>query len=234
MAISLVYSEIFRFCGDLLLVSSRGVLINKIIQTQSVSGLSLQTQFIYLVAYIFRYLDLFSLSGKFPIKRIYNTIMKVVFLSYQVCIIFLIIGKYKNTYNKRYDNFNLPVIFGSCFALSFVLKGETFSFGNYIEEYLYTCSLLLEAVAILPQLVMIQEAGDCESMTSIFIAFLGLYRLCYVVYFILKWLAGSSIDLLLLITGVVQTALYLDFFAVYYNYVVKNSKQLLERSTRRL
>lgn len=228
MTIKSIYAEIFRYIGDALMVASRGVLVHKTMQTKSVSGLSLRTQFIYLVAYVFRYLDLLSISGHFTAKRFYNSVMKVIFISYQFYIIFLITNKYRVTYNKRYDNFNMPIIFGVCFALSFVLKGETFSIRDYIEDYLYTCSLLLETVAILPQLVMIQDAGDCESMTSLFIFLLGLYRLSYVVYFVLKWLSGGNLDLVMLITGVIQTALYLDFFAVYYNYVIKNAKQRLE------
>lgn len=215
-------SQIFRFTGDALMIASRAMLIKKIRDTSSVSGLSLQTQVIYLVAYAFRYLDIFTISGRYTPLRVYNTIMKIVFIAYQICIIFLIAVRHRGTYNRRFDNFRLPILFLAAFGVSVFVKGETFTLGSYLEEYLYTVSLILEAVAILPQLVMIQEAGDCETLTSRYILMLGLYRLNYAMYFVLKYMAGRGIDLLILITSLIQTGLYADFFAVYYRHVTKN------------
>lgn len=215
-------SQIFRFTGDALMIGSRAVLIKKIRDTNSVSGLSLQTQVIYLIAYMFRYLDIFSLGGRFSVLRIYNTVMKVVFICYQMYIVFLIAVQHRGTYNRRFDNFRLPVLFGIAFLIAPFVKGETFTLGSYLEEYLYTVSLILEAVAILPQLVMIQEAGDCETLTSRYILMLGLYRLNYAVYFVLKYMSGRGLDFLILITSLIQTGLYADFFAVYYRHVTKN------------
>lgn len=223
-------AEVLRFTADALMVGSRTIIIKKVKETRSVSGLSLQTQLIYFVAYIFRYLDLLDFSGRFTNKRIYNTVMKILFISYQAYLIYLILFPFKNTYNKRFDNFNLPVIFVVSFAISFFIKGETSSVSSYFDEYFYTCSLVLEAVAILPQLVMIQEAGDCEALTSLYILLLGLYRFFYVMYFIFNYLSGKRLDLLVIITGLVQTGLYLDFFIVYYVHVLKNMNFLKLRA----
>ncbi|KAI5172694.1 ER lumen protein retaining receptor [Pancytospora epiphaga] len=217
----LLAGKIFRFAGDALMFSSRAILIKKIIETHSVSGLSLQTQLLYLLTYFLRYLDLFVGPHHTDPLNIYNKVMKIIFIAYQVYIVYLIAVKYSSTYNKRFDVFNLPVILLGAFLISFFVKGETFSFGSYIEEYLYTASLLIETVAILPQLVMIQEAGDCETLTSHYIFLLGLYRLCYAFSFIIRYLRGKGFDVLIVATSLIQTGLYVDFFVVYYSYVMK-------------
>jgi ER lumen protein retaining receptor len=217
-------ADLFRFAGDALLIASRLVVIKKITETKSVSGLSLQTQFIYLATIIFRYIDVIHFhSTPFSKIKVYNTIMKFLFLSYQLYIIFLMLYKYKNTYSRKYDNFNIPVLFIASAVISVFVKGETSGIFDYLEEYLYTNSLILESVAILPQLVMIQEAGDCESLTSHYIFLLGLYRMVYVFYFISKKMSGSSVDSLLIVTGLIQTGLYIEFFRVYYKYVMSNA-----------
>jgi len=217
------FSQIIRTSGDIFLVASRSILLAKIFKTQSVSGLSLQTQLIYLVAYICRYLDL--VTGEKDTRNIalYLKVMKVIFLAYQVAMIYLICVKFKNTYNKRYDNFNVSVLFLVSAALSFFVKGASEGILEYVEEYAYTVSLILESVAILPQLVMLQEAGDCETMTSHYIFLLGIYRLIYVLYFVHRWINGYRV-LLMLITGIIQTGLYIDFFLVYYRQIIQKVK----------
>ena len=50
--------QIFRFIGDGLMLLSRIIMLKKIYDSKSVSGLSLKTQMLYLIVYICRYLDL--------------------------------------------------------------------------------------------------------------------------------------------------------------------------------
>lgn len=209
--------QIFRFLGDLLMVLSRAILIRKIIQTKSVSGLSLNTQILYLVSYLFRYLDLFSsFSNLNSFMKIYNILMKLLFISYQVTIIFLILVKFRNTYARRHDTFNIHVLILASLGIGILVKCRTLGFMYYFEELFYTSSLVLESVAILPQLAMIQEAGESESLTAIHIMLLGLYRLSYVIHFSLKAYSGGPVDSVLIISGVVQTLLYADFYIIYY------------------
>lgn len=212
----------FRFLGDFLMVSSRAVIIKKVSKTESVSGISLRTHFIYLVAYVFRYLDMFStqITITKPLS-VYNSIMKIFFISFQVYTIYLIAFKYRATYNRRFDTLDTKFIFVPAFLLSFFIKGRTSTLGSYLEEYLYTCSLVLESVAILPQLVVVQDAGECESLTSQYILLLGLYRLAYIVYFISRYYSTGRLDPLVLITSLIQTALYVDFFMVYYRLIIQ-------------
>ncbi len=45
-----------------------------------------------------------------------------------------------------------------------------------ITELLWTFSIYLESVAIMPQLQMIAETGEAESITSHYLFFQGAYR----------------------------------------------------------
>ena len=158
--------QIFRFIGDGLMLLSRIIMLKKIYDSKSVSGLSLKTQMLYLIVYICRYLDLTWVTykrvsfGKEYIKwlEIYNSWFKIFLIFYHFYILYLIGVKFKKTYHKRYDSFPLSVILVLGCIISFVLSYRLFFFADFC----YTLSLILESVAILPQLVMTQESEDCE------------------------------------------------------------------------
>ena len=44
------------------------------------------------------------------------------------------------------------------------------------QELMWTFSVYLEAVAIMPQLQMIAETGEAETITSHYLLMMGLYR----------------------------------------------------------
>lgn len=210
----------FRFLGDFLAVSSRVALTRKIQSTKSLSGVSLKTQILYLFVYIFRYLDLFTPFGKWKKITIYNSIMKLIYISFQIYLISLFYGRLAYSYSKKYDTFNIPIFLAFSLFLSIFFKEETgsffFEFIEYTKELLYTCSLILESLAILPQLVVTQESGECEKLTATYISLLGLYRLSYLVYFGFKMLSVGKVDTLLVVTSFIQSILYIDFFRVYF------------------
>lgn len=93
---------------------------------------------------------------------------------------------------------NIPVIF---FLFSF--------------QILWTFSIYLESVAILPQLFMISKTGEAETITTHYLFFLGLYRALYLVNWIWRYYFEGFFDLIAVVAGVVQTVLYCDFFYLY-------------------
>ncbi|OQS54435.1 KdelR [Ecytonucleospora hepatopenaei] len=220
-------TKIFRFSGDALMFIARILLAKKVKTSKSVSGLSLKTHFIYLIVYLCRYVDLFWVQYTKTIRyntvvnwlNIYNSCFKVFLITFQMLMCYLIGYKFRKSYYKRYDNFPLSVLLLFCAGISLILCDKTF----FMVDFAYTLSLILESVAILPQLVMTQESEDCESMTSKYIFLLGLYRLNYLVYFLLQKLQGYKIDLLMVFTALIQTVLYVDFFKVYYEYMLSKS-----------
>jgi ER lumen protein retaining receptor len=80
---------------------------------------------------------------------------------------------------------------------------------------LWTFSIYLEAVAILPQLFMVSKTGEAETITSHYLFGLGAYRALYILNWIYRYYAESFIDGIAVVAGIVQTILYADFFYLY-------------------
>ncbi|OQS54432.1 KdelR [Ecytonucleospora hepatopenaei] len=216
-----IISSIFCNAAEYLLIAARVIMLRKVIKTRSVSGLSLKTNLLYLITYCLRYLHLRHWF-RYSWRIIYANIIKSIFIGYQTVMVFFIFYKYNKTYNKRYDNFPITVLLAVGGIVGLLVTRA--SFWSYYEELCYNISLVLESVAILPQLVMTQETEDCESMTGHYIITLGLYRACYLIHFVILRMQRRGIDMFMIITALVQTGLYIDFFYVYYSYVFTNKE----------
>ncbi|CAD0093792.1 unnamed protein product [Aureobasidium vineae] len=81
---------------------------------------------------------------------------------------------------------------------------------------LWAFSIWLEAVAILPQLFMLQRTGEAETITTHYLFALGAYRALYIPNWIYRWITESHFEPISVIAGLVQTILYSDFFYIYY------------------
>lgn len=81
-----------------------------------------------------------------------------------------------------------------------------------MSEILWAFSIYLEAVAILPQLFMLQRTGEAETITAHYLFALGLYRALYIPNWIYRSLTEDKTDLIAMLAGIVQTLLYADFF----------------------
>lgn len=223
----------FRFLGDALAIASRSALVRKIHSTNSISGLSLKTQILYLVVYVLRYLDFFSSIRVFKPLSFYNSAMKLVYIGFQCYLISLFYGRLKFSYSKKYDTFNIPIFLAVSFVLSIFFKDDTkgifYDFFGYVREFAYACSLILESLAILPQLVVSQDSGECEKLTAVHITLLGLYRLSYLIFFGFKMATKWKFDTLLIVTSLLQSILYIDFFRVYFGFADSSYKEFSNR-----
>ncbi|KAG1046711.1 hypothetical protein G6F43_010817 [Rhizopus delemar] len=129
--------------------------------------------------------------------------------------------KFKATYDKSLDTFKVEylLLFAAIFSLLFCYEYK-------VTEILWSFSIWLESVAIFPQLFMLQRTGEAETITIHYIFALGAYRTlyifnwCYRYYFepeyVVDWIAS--------VAGLLQTALYSDFFYIYYQKVIKGQK----------
>ena len=64
---------------------------------------------------------------------------------------------------------------------------------QFVPQVLWTFSIYLEAVAILPQLFMVSKTGEAESITSHYLFALGSYRALYIV----NWVSNKEMSLVL-------------------------------------
>eukprot|EP00835_Amoeboradix_gromovi_P006736 NODE_863_length_3616_cov_0.485926.p2 type:complete len:204 gc:universal NODE_863_length_3616_cov_0.485926:342-953(+) len=198
--------NIFRFIGDSMHLASIIILLLKIQKSKSAAGISWKTQLLYLVVFLSRYLDLFFLH----FGNVYLVVMKLLYISTSAYILFLM-KKLHFTWDASKDRFPMHyLIIGS--AVAALLFHEHFS----VLEMFWAFSIWLESVAIMPQLYIVQMTGECETITSHYLFALGAYRAMYIPNWIYKYLMDERVHLISVIAGLIQTALYSDFFWIYY------------------
>ncbi|KAK9458322.1 ER lumen protein retaining receptor-domain-containing protein [Dipodascopsis uninucleata] len=207
--------NIFRLFGDLTHLISIFILMHKMKSSRSCSGISFKSQALYTVVYVTRYLDL--IYGKQA--SLYNTLMKIFFISSSIYILYLMKYKFKPTHDPSIDTFKVEYLLLGSFVMSIV-----FTHKYTFAEVLWSFSIWLESVAILPQLFMLQRTGEGESLTVHYIFALGIYRALYIPNWIYRWLAEDFVDGIAIFAGIIQTVLYSDFFYIYYTKVMKGKK----------
>ena len=80
-----------------------------------------------------------------------------------------------------------------------------------VMEILWTFSIFLESVAIMPQFFLLMKKGRVESVSRKYMAALGGYRAFYVLNWIWRYFAEGFFHYQVFLAGIVQTALYADF-----------------------
>ncbi|XP_011171124.1 ER lumen protein-retaining receptor [Solenopsis invicta] len=206
--------NIFRLLGDLSHLLAIIVLLLKIWKTRSCAGISGKSQILFAIVYTSRYLDLFT-----TYISAYNTFMKIVFIATSLATVFLMYVKFKATYDHNHDTFRIEFLILPAFVLALLINHE-FSF----VEVLWTFSIYLESVAILPQLFLVSKTGEAESITSHYLFALGSYRGLYLFNWVYRYYAEDHYDLIAIVAGLVQTVLYCDFFYLYITKVLKGKK----------
>ncbi|XP_075666855.1 ER lumen protein-retaining receptor A-like isoform X1 [Castanea sativa] len=180
-------------------------------------GISRKTQELYALVFLARYMDIFT-----EFISVYNTIMKIVFIASTLAIVWCMRGHrvVRRSYDKDLDTFRHYFLIAASLVLALLLH-EKFTF----LEILWAFSIYLEAVAILPQLVLLQRSGNVDNLTGQYVFFLGAYRGFYILNWIYRYFTEQHFSRwIACISGLVQTALYADFFYYYFLSWKNNAK----------
>jgi len=89
---------------------------------------------------------------------------------------------------------------------------------------LWTFSIYLEAVAILPQLFQLSRTGEAETITTHYLGALAGYRALYLLNWLYRYWDEGAVDWIVVIAGLIQTAICSDFLYVYFTRVLKGKK----------
>ncbi|EPS74562.1 hypothetical protein M569_00193, partial [Genlisea aurea] len=143
------------------------------------SGVSLKTQELYAIVFLARYLDLFT-----DFISIYNTVMKLIFIGSSLAIVWCMRFHrvVRRSYDRDLDTFRHYFLVGFSLLLALFIH-EKFTF----QEVLWAFSIYLEAVAILPQLILLQRSGNVDNLTGQYVFFLGAYRALYILNWIYRY-----------------------------------------------
>ncbi|PAA61422.1 hypothetical protein BOX15_Mlig005854g5 [Macrostomum lignano] len=203
--------NIFRLIGDLSHLAAILLLLLKIWRSRSVSGISGKSQLLFAGVFLTRYLDLF-----FVFVSLYNTVMKLVFIATSCLTCYLIYRRFPATRDSNQDTFRAEILVIASAGLACLINHEFSPL-----ELLWTFSIYLESVAILPQLFLISKTGEAETITSHYLFALGSYRALYILNWIYRLVVEGQYDVIAIAAGCLQTALYADFFYLYVTIVLK-------------
>ncbi|PRQ25459.1 putative ER lumen protein retaining receptor [Rosa chinensis] len=206
-----IASEAIHFLGII-------VLIYKLTTQKTCSGLSLKTQ---------------ELTAAFVAVRLVcstimeadvHTVLDFATLISTAWLIFMIRFKLKSTYIKELDNFRLyfVVVPAAILALLF----HPYMLSSRITRVLWAFGGYIEAVSVLPQLRLMQNAKMIEPFTSHYVFALGISRFFACAHWIIMiyetkgkylFLVGSGYSWILaaLICEIVQTFILADFCYYY-------------------
>jgi len=214
--------NVFRISGDLLHLLSILILLRKIKLLKSCHGISLKSQELYLLVFVTRYLDLF-----YNFISLYNTVMKLVFLTSSFAVIYLMmfVPSIRATYDREHDTFRTYFLIIPCAVLALLINHD-FTF----TEVLWTFSIYLEAVAIFPQLFLLRRTREIDVVTGDYVFTLGGYRAMYLLNWIYRFLTEENYtQWIVWLAGILQTCLYLDFFYYYLKSKWEGSKLSLPK-----
>ncbi|KAL1933115.1 hypothetical protein VTP01DRAFT_8793 [Rhizomucor pusillus] len=207
--------NIFRLTADLMHLMSIFILLAKIQTSKSCVGISFKTQLLYAIVFMTRYLDL-----AVHYYSLYNTCMKIFFIVSSVYILYLMKVKFRASYDTSLDTFRFEFL-----VLFAVVLGLATAYKYTPLEVFWSFSIWLESVAIMPQLYMLQQTGEAETITTHYLFALGAYRALYLFNWIYRYSTEKNYtDWIAWVAGFIQTLLYSDFFYVYYQKVVKGRK----------
>jgi ER lumen protein retaining receptor len=211
--------NIFRLIGDMLHLAAILILLGKMLRNRTAAGISLKTQFLYAVVFTTRYIDLFT-----HFVSVYNTVMKIFFLatSYHICFLMRNKNPWRATYDKDNDSFRLRYLVIPCAVLALLFHRSSM---HEVREVLWTFSEYLEAVAVLPQIFLLEYTERYDALTSHYLFALGAYRVFYIFNWCYRYYEDGTVLWVSVIAGVLQSLLFCDFFYHYVKQVVRKAKQ---------
>eukprot|EP00927_Polykrikos_kofoidii_P004756 TRINITY_DN11878_c0_g1_i1.p1 TRINITY_DN11878_c0_g1~~TRINITY_DN11878_c0_g1_i1.p1 ORF type:complete len:219 (-),score=33.08 TRINITY_DN11878_c0_g1_i1:80-736(-) len=215
--------NVFRLCGDMLHVMSIFLLLHKLHKNKSCAGVSCRTQELYAIVFLCRYVDLF-----WTFISVYNSVMKSLFIISTIYLIYLMRHEppVATTYDRTKDSFNYETYILPPVALMGLITSADW----HIPEILWTISIWLESVAIVPQLVLLQKVREVENLTSNFVAAMGAYRACYILNWLYRYSQDGHVQWVGWVGGILQTVLYLDFFYFFLKSRAMGSKLSLQQA----
>uniref|UniRef100_A0AC34QIQ4 ER lumen protein-retaining receptor n=1 Tax=Panagrolaimus sp. JU765 TaxID=591449 RepID=A0AC34QIQ4_9BILA len=187
----------FRVIADFIhLFAMMGLLI-RIWGFKTCSGISGRTQILMLFVFVCRYLDL-----AVGFRSVYNETFKILFMLLTLGAVYSILVKFRKTYDLKHDTFPfyLLIIQSMVVAMYFTNDYSTI-------EVLWTFSIHLEVVALIPQVWMCYKSKKAETAAVYYVMALGLYRAFYIFNWIIRYEEEGYFYDYYFISGLIQVVI---------------------------
>jgi len=209
----MVSFNIFRLAADWIHVISYIIILMKIFATKNTHGLSLKAALLHCMVFYCRYSDIF-----WNTTALYNTVMKLTFLALSTAVAVLIgfAKPYCNSYENNKDTFPAWGLVLAAFVCGLIFHEQLTIF-----EVMWSFSIWLEAVAVMPQVHMLrafakENSGAVENITADYMFALGTYRSFYMMNWIYRYIFEKYYyDPISWVAGTIQTIMYADFIYCY-------------------
>lgn len=203
--------NIFRILGDVSHLLSKVIIIYAIHRNRSAEGVSWITQVLYAVVFCSRYTDIFAETSK------WNLFFKLFYILSSIYIIAIMRWIYPRTREREIAwKLGAATLAGSLVLAPFVMLifEKQWTFFTWIWDF----SQILESICVLPQLLLLRQTNVPTVIDSFYLISLGSYRALYCLNWIWRELDPNDRkpNAVSVIFGIIQTALYFDFFWVYY------------------
>lgn len=182
--------------GSIMTMASFGVLIAKVVVNRTVSGISLKTLQAFAIVSAARLSSILVYEGYLPFDKSgdwFYQFCEIVVLAQVIGLVIVVTAIYPRTYSKNSDTFGaglLPSQMGLVWlAIPSLLLATVLHpslNGNWLTDVAWTFALYLEAVAILPQLVMFQRSREkeVEAYTANFVFGIAVARALHFVFWL--------------------------------------------------
>ncbi|EOX93846.1 ER lumen protein retaining receptor family protein isoform 2 [Theobroma cacao] len=169
----------FFIASELIHVAGISVLAYKLTTKKTCSGLSLKSQELTAIFLAVRLVCSFMLEGDI------HTLLDFATLIFTAWVVFMIRYKLKSTYIKELDNF--PIYYMVVPSAILAVLIHPYNTHIYISQVLWAFCVYLEAVSVLPQLRMMQNAKKMiEPFTAHYVFALGVARFLACAHWIIK------------------------------------------------
>lgn len=229
---------------SVILTSSAGVqclgfflLSSKVTRNKSVEGLSLKSLETYVAVLTLRLSSTLVKSGYLPVDQSGDWVYQVSdvgSLFIVMRLVYMMRKTLRNTYDEANDTLPILNFVPACFLLAFCIHGDLNA--SPIFDVLWMFSLLLDTVALLPQLwYLTTMGGEVEALTSHFVACMTLSRAMSFAF----WFYGyeevspehefNAAGYLIVVAHLLQLFLSADFMYHYARSMLKQQSMVLPR-----
>ena len=194
---------IIQVIADLLHLTAILFLITKVYVHKNVIGISYKTQLLYLSVFLCRYMDLFTRDY----STFYLFFMKIFFILLTSYTLYLIRCKkqFSETYEKKDDRHPIWTIYLTGIILTFFIHS-----GTSFTELLWSYSIWIEAMTIIPQMNMKISHVSYRKVMKIYIFLLALYKFLYLILWGYKIVYDYPVHYCAVAGGILQLILYVD------------------------
>lgn len=210
--------NVFSFIGDQLHLLAIYILLIKVWKLKSVTDISFRSQLLFFLVYVSRYVDVF-----FVFISTYNTVLKIIFIG-TTLLTLVILGTTQESHKQQNDSFRHEILLITCWIMAFFLH---YSYSRM--EILWTFSIYLESVAIVPQMYLLYRNGAVEKLTGFYLLALGSYRAFYILNWAYRYQFEDYFDVISVSSGIVQTTIYCIFLCIYLVKLRKSGLEMAEK-----